>query len=190
MGQFIQIYNYPRWNDTIHVLTRPSIRDRIYFYRDFHIVDESENCLARATTKWLSINSETRRPYRKDMHIGMDWSKYERFCEKILSKLPSFDDPDTTMDISVKYGDLDVNEHVNQSRYIDWFWESLPLEFHQSHMINEIEILYSSEALYGEQIQLTRKSVNMDAIDFSLIRPIDEKLLCQGRTAWTPLTNK
>ena len=187
IGQYIQIQALPRWNDTIVILTRPSIRDRIYFYRDFQIMDEANTILAAATTKWLTINAETRRPHREDMHLGMDWSKYERFCDKMLDKLSPFQNLEFSADIQVKYGDLDVNEHVNQSRYIDWFWESLPLEYHQAHRIKSIEILYSSEALYGENLQLQRTKADDKYIEFTLRRLIDNKSLCQGKTLWVPI---
>jgi len=184
MGQYIKMEYFPRWNDKISILTRPSIRDRIYFYRDFQIIDDKNSILGTATTKWLSVNAKTRRPNREDMHIGMDWSQYERFCDRMLSKVPPVQEPDTSINIDVNYGDLDVNEHVNQSRYLDWFWQSIPLEHHQNNRIKEIEVIYSSEALYGQKLKLQRKQHDDLSIDFTIIRTIDNKSVCRGKTSW------
>ena len=56
--------------------------------------------------------------------------------------------------ICPKYSDLDVNNHVNNSRYIDWFTDQIPLEIHQKGILSEISVSYSQEIRSGETVRL------------------------------------
>ena len=54
----------------------------------------------------------------------------------------------------VTYGDLDMNGHVNNVRYIEWVLNSLPLEFHQTHILTALEVNYLAEAVYGHAVSI------------------------------------
>jgi acyl-ACP thioesterase len=56
--------------------------------------------------------------------------------------------------ICPKYSDLDVNNHVNNSKYIDWFTDQIPLETHQKGILSEISVSYSQEIRSGETVRL------------------------------------
>ena len=56
--------------------------------------------------------------------------------------------------ICPKYSDLDVNNHVNNSRYIDWFTDQIPLDIHTRGILSEISVSYSREIRSGETVKL------------------------------------
>jgi medium-chain acyl-[acyl-carrier-protein] hydrolase len=43
-----------------------------------------------------------------------------------LNKLPKIDAADVESRFFVRYHDLDINQHVNNVRYIEWLLESIP----------------------------------------------------------------
>ena len=53
------------------------------------------------------------------------------------------------------FSDLDVNGHVNNTKYLDWIDDLLPSAFHQAHPVREISICYLSEILEGQHLDLT-----------------------------------
>jgi acyl-ACP thioesterase len=54
----------------------------------------------------------------------------------------------------VHYTQLDVNGHMNNTRYLDWVEDLLPAEFHREHPVKEFTICYLNEALEGEEVAL------------------------------------
>ena len=54
----------------------------------------------------------------------------------------------------VTYSLLDINGHMNNTRYLDWVCDLLPSAFHRSHSPAEITLCYLNEALEDQQIRL------------------------------------
>ena len=56
---------------------------------------------------------------------------------------------------TVNFSDLDVNGHMNNTRYLDWLCDLIPADFHREHPVKAVTICYMSEALEGQQLQLS-----------------------------------
>lgn len=54
----------------------------------------------------------------------------------------------------VLYSDVDLNQHMNNARYIDWALDLIDLEVHRTHFINEVTIHYKKEILPLAQVEL------------------------------------
>ena len=59
---------------------------------------------------------------------------------------------DYVKELPVIYRDLDLNNHVTNSKYITWALESLPRSFILDNFLHRIRILYMREVLYGDLI--------------------------------------
>lgn len=183
--QFIRMKTFPKWGDTIQVHTWPSGKDRLFHYRDFKILDEQASLIGMATSAWFAIDLITRNPQRPDAHFHV---KIEDDCERVLpdklNRLRTIKSADGTTPIHVKYKDLDVNEHVNNARYIEWILESFPYEFQKAHTLKEVEINYLTEALYDEILAVNyEKRGNLEYFH-NIVRNQDKKELCRARTLW------
>ena len=55
---------------------------------------------------------------------------------------------------SVCFTDLDVNGHMNNTRYLDWIMDLLPSGFHQDHAIKDLTLCYMNEAREGQDLNL------------------------------------
>ena len=60
----LQIQQMPTVSQRIRILTYPSGFERAFTYRDFRVYDEEGQLLAQATTTWVLMHLETRRPMR------------------------------------------------------------------------------------------------------------------------------
>ena len=61
---------------------------------------------------------------------------------------------DYIKEVPVLYRDLDLNNHVTNSKYINWALESLPRNFILENFLNRTRILYMREVFYGDVLTL------------------------------------
>jgi len=183
--QRIEVYSYPEWGETITVQTWPAARARLYYFRDFRIVDACTKVLAEATTQWFVMDLESRMPQRSDVFFKYKLpDKVVRVFSDALQKLPAVDASNRDKRAQVRYSDLDVNGHVNSVRYLDWLLDSFDLDFATYHVLREFEINYLSEAVYGDEIAAGREVVNGLTFHHALYRGNGDDELCRARTVW------
>lgn len=188
LGLAFHVERYPHWRETIEVQTWPSCHERIYYFRDFRIVCEGQP-IGVASSKWIVVDLERRRPVRDALHFGIDWNATERVWPDCLQKMSAVESGEVVDDVIVRYTDLDVNEHVNNIRYIEWILDGFSLDFHKSHQLVEFEIQFQSEALYGDCVQIMQDSY--DEMNFAhSIRKSGGKEICRARSSWKTSTER
>ena len=66
-------------------------------------------------------------------------------------KYEDLENPEETL-YHVRFFDLDLNGHVNNSKYLAWMYEGLDFEFLQHHVPRNIHLKYVKEIHYGHDI--------------------------------------
>ena len=54
----------------------------------------------------------------------------------------------------VRFTDLDVNGHMNNTQYLNWVEDLLPGDYHKEHPATGFTVCYLSEALEGQTLEL------------------------------------
>jgi acyl-ACP thioesterase len=152
----LEVSRLPQWGDTVRLRTWPSGRDRLFYYRDFEISDGDGRLLLLAGTAWFVIDFEKRERIQPDWWSGCDLPIGPKVFSAKLQRLKSCGCR-AGETASVNYGDLDQNGHVSNIRYVEWILNRLPLEFHQSHALQSLEVNYLSEAVYGREVSVCEK---------------------------------
>lgn len=65
-------------------------------------------------------------------------------------------------ELPVVYRDLDLNNHVTNSRYLTWALEALPRDFISDNFLNRTRILYMREVFYGDLITSQAEVIQND----------------------------
>lgn len=87
----------------------------------------------------------------------------EKVFEDDFQVLPEVASPDKTTRIRVRRDDLDINRHVNNSRYITFAMESAPRALVRGYAPDRFDIIYRHSAEYGDTIMgLTRKDTDKE----------------------------
>ena len=94
-------------------------------------------------------------------------------------KMPEGDISEST--ISPKYSDLDINNHVNNSKYIDWFCDQIPLELHARGFLSEISVSYSREIRSGSTVKL---AFSRNGDQFRLAGKEDDQVCFMVNATW------
>ncbi|XP_076950736.1 palmitoyl-acyl carrier protein thioesterase, chloroplastic-like [Bidens hawaiensis] len=123
---------YPTWGDVVQVDTWVAQSGKNGMRRDWLLRDcKSGEILTRASSNWVMMNKETRKlsklPDEVRGEIGQFFVDAPPVVEDDSIKLPKL--AETTADyvrdgLTPRWSDLDVNQHVNNVKYIGWILES------------------------------------------------------------------
>ncbi|KAK9055072.1 hypothetical protein SSX86_026152 [Deinandra increscens subsp. villosa] len=123
---------YPTWGDVVEVSTWIAQNAKNNVRRDWLLRDcKSGEILARASSNWVMMNKETRRLSKIPDEVRGQFEHYFVDAPPVVDddcrKLPKLEE--ATADyvrsgLTPKWSDLDINQHVNNVRYIGWIFES------------------------------------------------------------------
>ncbi|MBE0676867.1 MAG: hypothetical protein IH591_19585, partial [Bacteroidales bacterium] len=129
---YVVIHRMPEWREVVSLRTWPRGTEGLFALRDIEIRDEEGIIIAAATTSWVIVDIASRRPCRPDYLLeGMNRefpgnTALPRNAGKVS---PTSDACNTAPPFRVKPADLDVNLHVNNVRYIQWVYDTMPMRF-------------------------------------------------------------
>jgi acyl-ACP thioesterase len=152
--QRMEITRLPRTGETVTVKTWPMPTSRVAYPRATAGYDEAGNELFRVISLWVIMDRTSRAMIRPDKS-GVEVLGETFGTElKAPAGLPagSFENHQLR---SVCFSDLDVNGHMNNTRYLDWLCDLVPAPFHREHPVKAFTICYMNEALEGQQLQLS-----------------------------------
>jgi len=157
----IEIYNQLKWNEETEVETWPKSLEGLLYTRDYIVRDKSQNIIARATSGWLAIDTETKKPkiidgIKAEMFVHL---KEKHGINESPEKLPPTHEGDLFTTHS-GYFDIDLNRHVTSTRYIDWMMDTFTVEFHHKHYPKRISVNFMKETMPGDSINIIRNNTN------------------------------
>ena len=142
-------------DEQIKLYTRAAGRKRIQFIRNYWIEDEQGNEIAAIYSLWTLIDLKKRR-ITKPEKIGIVMPELKEYQYSIDSYHDIKDDLklDYMMTRSVLYSDVDVNLHMNNSRYIEWALDVIPLEVFKDQYFREISVFFKKEMAPNTQAKI------------------------------------
>ena len=116
----------PRWEEDVVVETWPSGLEGLRAIREFVLsVEDTE--VARATSAWLVLDTERRRPARLPEAVhDLDLPDRPPVLPHEWGDVPLPQRTDHTQTFEARYSDLDLNRHVNSARLLEWALAPLP----------------------------------------------------------------
>jgi len=185
----IKISSFPRQDQQLTLKTWPSGQKGLLYYRDFEILDETGAVLISATSGWLIIDLKTRRPLRPRMALDNFPIVEKRAIDTNFEQLPELENCDYKKDFATRFGEIDVNRHINSAVFVTWAIESVPPEMLLSSEPCEIEIAFKSEVLFGQTVEVDTQlqKINTETRALHLITDKQTgKEAARLRTVWKP----
>ncbi|MCQ2734754.1 MAG: thioesterase [Alphaproteobacteria bacterium] len=149
----VRIRRMPRLDEHITIETWPATEKLWGAIRDFTLKDKNGEIIALASSQWVLIDYERRRPVALKKHFP----NYSFIPERVIAEdFPKINPPQShnVYDFEVRFDDVDVNNHVNNAVYPLWASESLDNNYRKEHFISEMNISFKKEALYGETVSI------------------------------------
>ena len=121
-------------------------------YRDFEIVDDKNNLVATATSKWVFFNLETNRISKVDDSVISLYNpegkpKFE------INKIKPCENYERVYEYTVKRADIDVNNHLHNLDYINIAYEALPEEIYNGEELNNVHIMYKHQVRLNQKVK-------------------------------------
>jgi len=179
----IELDRDPHWDETLIVQTWPSGKNRLYYFRDFSIKAPQGKCLGKATTNWIIIDVKTRRPAKPEIPESFDYTELNSVFKSQPRKWVLPDTLSSVDSVQVKFDDLDINNHVNNIRYIDWMLRSLESTFRKNHRLCQFEIHFTAEATDRDNIEVWLGR-NGSEYEHILKQESTGKTIAQARSLW------
>ncbi|RLM84752.1 palmitoyl-acyl carrier protein thioesterase, chloroplastic-like [Panicum miliaceum] len=160
----IQVDKYSRWGDVVEIDTWVASSGKNGMRRDWIIRDRNtKNMIARATSNWVMMNRETRRlskipeevrqevlPFYLDRSIiAADANAGGRKIEKLTDSTAEH----IRSGLAPRWSDMDVNQHVNNVKYIGWILESVPLDVLEDYHLTSITLDYRRECRQSQLLE-------------------------------------
>lgn len=156
----VVIEKRPMFADKLTIRTWPQGFERLFFMRNYDVLDESGGIIARASSLWLILDVEKRRPLRPaSLTVSMPPNEGRVFIEGGARNLEKRDDLVKTSERTAFYSDIDFNGHVNNARYIEWIQDALPCDFIKNIKKLRIDINYVGEVARGDAVEIRSKPV-------------------------------
>lgn len=151
-----QVIERPNYGQNLTVVTWSRKIEKCTAYRDFEIFDDNQKLLAIATSKWVILNSETKKIQKIDENMANIYqSEPERMVFKEeIEKIHEPDKEDSSMKLKIRRTDIDINNHVNNLNYLDLAYEVLPEDVYKKEF-NNVRITYKHQTKLGETINIS-----------------------------------
>jgi len=166
----VLINRMPNWTEKVRLETWGKEPELLTAYRDFEFFDANSQSIIHATSSWHILNMQSHRPVRLS-HFADGFPFMNRHAisdkpQKIL--LPASNAAKSAV-FSIVPSDIDLNRHVNNTKYIQWAMDCIPLEFQEQHLLREINVNFLSESRIGENyfIETFQDGLNFTHFIFS-----------------------
>lgn len=148
--QYVEIPRMPMYDERITLRSWPGDTMRVLFPRYYEILAENGGILVRGSAVWTLMDSVARSVAFPDEHgivIGGVSTGTELPC---LTKLTPLDTPHA-FDFTVPYSYVDLNGHMNNTRYFDVVEDHIPAA---QAVPAAIQVEYMAEALQNETLRV------------------------------------
>ena len=163
----VQMDRFPLSGEIIKVETFPMPNRRVFFPRYFIFRDADGNQIGCAGTLWVVLDISTRK-----MVSGSEITSFMPDNSDLTAPMGL---PATVEEIAADshedlrfpvYTDLDVNGHVNNTRYLDWCCNALGIDTMRTHEMRQFAVNYHQEILPGQEVRTILRR-NAAAFSFS-----------------------
>jgi acyl-ACP thioesterase len=154
----IQIHRIPKWTEQFNLTTWPSGTEGLFALRDYQMYNSEGEVLIGATSSWLIVDIKTRRPQRLEAFKGVMPIRADiRATNGNATKIDVTDIGMTSsISESAKISDIDVNGHINNTKYVEWAINSFPINEYKNFEVKGIEVNFLSEGFCGDSFSIIK----------------------------------
>ncbi len=152
----LEMERYPGLGEKITVSTWPCKPTKFIFRRQFLFCAQDGSELGKASSQWVLFDIAERMLRRTD---AVGEYPFDPLLPQIVEeprKLALPADMERAAEREVLYSDVDMNRHMNNTKYLNWICELFPPKILEEKRISRVKINYIAEAQLGQRVELFR----------------------------------
>ena len=180
----IEMKRYPRLLEDYTLTTWIEGYNRHFSERNIEIRTADGTILGHARTIWVAINMQSRRPADLSYISYISQTVSDHPCPiPKQGKIRPAETPQIVHDYTFRISDIDLNRHVNSTRYVELILNQMDLADFDSFFLQRFEIEYRREAHYGDTVE-----VDSSISDCGIIAAIcrSDEIICLARAVMAP----
>jgi medium-chain acyl-[acyl-carrier-protein] hydrolase len=122
----VELRQLPSSESPFTITTWPVGTDKLFAIRDFVFSDGNGHQIGAATTSWLVVDKTLNRPHRPDMFGHLEYPDLQRPIATLAPKIHPHPELNLSHSQTARYGNIDINRHVNNATYVEWMFDTLP----------------------------------------------------------------
>jgi len=149
----VEIKRLPRWKETVTVKTWINSLENSRSIRCLEMYIREEKIVG-CETFWAVFNTKTRRPEP----LALPHEHFEKYPERAtLETFGKIDFQHNLKSIAnhkVKLSDLDIVNHANSVKYLEWCLDTIDINIIQNQEINSFEMNYLKEVSLDDEVEI------------------------------------
>ncbi len=181
----VKIYRMPKWNEKVKLRTWGKVSDHILHFRDHEMVDESGNIIMGATSTWVILDFTTGRPQKVENLPSYLYINEHK--NAIVENAPKIKTVAFTGDRTFKpvvFSDLDVNRHVNNSKYLQFAIDAFDIDYVETNRLKEFLVNYTGQAKKGDSYAVQFSEIEPDNFITGIFAEEKNRELARIQTIW------
>ena len=165
----VEIAELPQWKDTVTVKTWINTLENSRSVRALEMYINERKVIG-CETFWAVFNTEIRRPEA----LALPFEHFELFPEhkatqKPFSKINLNNETEIIFEKTVALSDLDIVNHVNNVRYLEWCLDLISEELVLNQQIESFEMNFLKELSLKDKV-IIHENLTSDAMIFSITK--------------------
>ncbi|WP_333600700.1 acyl-[acyl-carrier-protein] thioesterase [Flavobacterium sp.] len=159
----VEIKRLPKWKETITVKTWINSLENSRSIRCLEIYLGEEKIIG-CETFWAVFNTNTRRPE----NLALPHEHFEKYSDRAtvqaFSKIDFQQDMAQVAHHKVLLSDLDIVNHANSVKYLEWCLDALDLDIIQNQQIDSFEMNYLKEVSLNDTVEIKQLDLSNEII--------------------------
>lgn len=165
----VEIYELPKWRDIVTIKTWINTLENSRSIRALEMYVNGKK-IAASETFWAVINTEKRRPEM----LALDHDHFELFPDdkatiESFSKIEIKDEKEEVFEKTVILSDLDIVNHVNNVKYLEWCMDLVDENIVLGQKIKSLEMNFIKELSLKDTVKI-HENISTDSILFSITK--------------------
>ncbi|CAK1239443.1 Acyl-ACP thioesterase (FatA) [Fructobacillus fructosus] len=150
----VKILRRPVLGEELTIETKAGEWSSYFAQRGFYFKDAAGKVIIDIDSLWALIDLEKRHMVKLPLELVKPYGGNEQKRLPKMVRIPKIKDEPIDFDkpYQVRFLDIDGNRHVNNSKYLEWMVDVLPLDFLKEHEATGFSIRYENEVHYGHHV--------------------------------------
>ena len=165
----VEITELPKWKDIVTVKTWINTLENSRSVRAMEMSINGKKMVG-CETYWAVFNTKIRRPQALALHYThFELYPQQKATENSFSKINVSDETEIVIEKTVLLSDLDIVNHVNNVKYLEWCIDYVDEKIIFNQKIKSFEMNFIKE-LSLKDVVIIHENVHVDSVIFSITK--------------------